>query len=400
MASDRDRGVNIRDSNGREDTVAREKMLALAQLAGGIAHDLNNLLMAIRGNGEMIQLSLDERGLLNDDDLRSSLADLQTATKLGRELSERLLVFGRRRIAPARRIGADELASAIGSRCAETEGPDHPLRVELGARVEGAGCHVRGDREQLLRCLDALIENACDSSKPGAGVTVRVDLVELDERVDGELPVDAGAHLLVEVQDQGRGMEADVRRRMFEPFFSTKAPAPGRGIGLAAVWSVVESCGGGLTVDSKPGEGTRVRIYLPTHADGEDEPAVEQAAPSLDAPAQVLVVEDLDAVRRVFVRGLRRAGFEVVAAPDGESALATAAELERVDLLVSDLVMPGLSGFELAEQLSARFPDLRVLFVSGHAELEDAPDEDFEFLAKPFSIQELVARVRKLISSS
>ncbi|HZQ16179.1 MAG TPA: ATP-binding protein [Gaiellaceae bacterium] len=367
-----------------------DKLEAVGRLAGGVAHDFNNLLLAIRGYTE---LALEQRAREGGDD--GNLREVLEVSDRAARLVQQLLVFGRRQ--PGRRVPVD-----LGEVVDEME---KMLRHLIGGHVELASSHpgepvvTLADRGQLEQIVVNLALNARDAMPDGGRLTIDVSLVQ-HELGDG---TGAGRYALLEVADTGCGIDPDVAMHIFEPFFSTKGEA-GTGLGLATVHAIVAQSGGEVLVASEPGSGTTFRVYLPAQA-----AAALAAAPGPAAAAEtprtgtILLVDDDPGVRDVVGTMLESGGFDVLAADGAESAAALArGHRGELAMLVTDLVMPGLSGPATAERIRATHPGLPVLYMSGHA---DDPayggpgaDERACFIQKPFSTAELLDRVDRLLA--
>jgi PAS domain S-box-containing protein len=366
-----------------------EKMEAVGQLAGGVAHDFNNLLTAILSYAGLVRDALGP-GHPSVPDVR----EIEGAGVRAAALTQQLLAFSRRqRVAPhvveLRRVvaGLERILRRV-----------LPENVALCVEAQAPGT-VFADPAQLEVVILNLAVNARDAL-PGGG-TIRIRVFEAEEGAadpgDGEVP--PGPLAVLEVRDDGVGMDAATRARIFEPFFTTKPPGRGTGLGLATVYGIVSQSGGEIRVRSEPGRGSAFRVYLPRRPGA----AAEGAAAPLARPAggseAVLVVEDDAAIRALVRRALVRGGYRVAEAGTADEALA-AAEGGRLDLLVTDVILPGRNGCELAEELGRRRPGLRTLFMSGYAARhsgEPLVPENAPFLAKPFKPEDLLRKVREVL---
>jgi PAS domain S-box-containing protein len=374
-------------SVSRDVTVRRElearlreahKMESLGRLAGGVAHDFGNLLTAMLGSVELLKGQLAE-----GSPQREELDRIAHAGERAARLTSQLLAFARRQPVELRVVDLAALVREMEPLLRRLL----PGGIELALELGRGPTTVRGAPDQLEQVLVNLVVNARDAIG-GAG------RIRLGARRQGE-------RVYLDVRDTGAGMSAEVQRRAFEPFFTTKPPGQGTGLGLATCYGIVEQCGGTIAAVSTPGSGTTIRIELPFV------PAEAGAAAPAPHPVRaprgltVLLAEDDDAVRRIASAALQRAGHRVIEAPDGAAALRAAEVVgERIDVLVTDVVMPGSSGPALAAALRARRPALPVLFVSGYAE-DDALSGDVSqfpaaFLAKPFTADALRAKVEAL----
>jgi CheY-like chemotaxis protein len=374
-----------------------QKMEAIGRLAGGVAHDFNNLLTAICGYCE---LALGQLGPA--DPVVADLREVQAAGERARELTQQLLAFGRRQVLAPTVLDLGAVVRDTERMLHRVIGEDIDLRTILAGEL---GC-VMADAGQMQQVLLNLAINARDAMPAGGTLTIETTDVVLDEIYAQLHPgVRPGPHVMLAVCDTGVGMDAATQAHAFEPFFTTKPVGQGTGLGLASVYGIVKQSGGDIRVHSEPGLGTTFRIYLPR---------VDAAAAALPLPAPapaptggetILVVEDEQRVRQYAQRVLEAAGYRVLMADGGVQALALAAAPAQVlDLLLTDVVMPGMNGREVAEALLARRPDLRVLFMSGYADNavveRGLVDVGVALLAKPFSGSELLRRVRDVLDAS
>jgi PAS domain S-box-containing protein len=382
----------------REDEVRQlQKMEAVGRLAGGVAHDFNNLLMVIKGRAEILLRDLPE-----GDRARAAVAAIEQAADRATMLTRQLLTFGRKHILQRKVLELNTIVS-------ETAGMLRRLITEaiaLEIRLSEDIGRVRGDLTQLQQVIMNLALNARDAMPRGGCLTISTAGVDLDEtfarRHEGVSP---GPYVALEVRDTGIGMDDAVRSRMFEPFFSTKAPGKGTGLGLSTVFGIVKQHDGWISVDSAPGRGTAFKVYLPRV----DEPAeVLETGTETTALARgsemVLLVEDEDEVRKVTSEILRGAGYRVLEARHGKEALQIAEEhREAIDLLVADVIMPEMSGLELAARLCSVRRGLRVLYVSGYAAdsgvREQVLNRRATFLQKPFAAGDLTRTVREMLQT-
>ncbi len=371
-----------------------QKMEAIGHLAGGIAHDFNNLLTAIGGNASV---ALADAGI--SPAVRTMLAEISQAVTSASNLIRQLLAFSRQEVIAPRVLNLNVVVLHLQRLLQRLLGEDLDVKTLLSPELG----QVRIDPGQVEQVLVNLCVNARDAMSHGGVLTVETSNVRLDEAfASGHPGVTAGDYVLLAVSDDGCGMSEETRARLFEPFFTTKELGKGTGLGLAMVYGAVKQNGGYIDVDSEPGQGTTFRIYLAR---------VDAPAEAWSSPAQgevrggtetVLLVEDDAAVRAPAQRMLQHLGYTVHACGSGQEALASAAALPgKVNLLVTDVVMPHMNGRELAERLSAVRPGMRVLFTSGythnviahHAILE----RGIEFLPKPYSLESLARQVRDVL---
>jgi CheY-like chemotaxis protein len=360
----------------------------VGQLAGGIAHDFNNLLTTVLGHSELGMESLDE-----NHPVRADLTQIKRAAVLAASLTNQLLAFSRKQVVEPKVIDvAESLEQVVGllRRLIEE-------RVRVVLAVPPTVGWVRMDPAQLEQVVLNLAINARDAMPQGGTLTVS----GRRERVTAEMTsavigVPPGEYVVVDVSDTGVGMDEATQARVFEPFFTTKPPGRGTGLGLASVYGIMRQNQGGLRLQSAPGKGSTFSLYLP-RVGVEAEDAAEAAAAPPAAGATVLLVEDEPWMREVAERALRREGYRILLASDAVEARALFASATRpVDLLLTAITMPGLSGPRLAAQLRQRQSSLRVLYLSGHAPGEAAGEVDSSdrVLRKPFTPFALLEAVR------
>ena len=372
-----------------------QRMEAVGRLAGGIAHDFNNLLTVVQANADVMV----ERGYLDGDD-RAAVLDIGSAARRGAALVSQLLAFSRRQRRSPRVLDLNQLVRSSERLLAPLIGK----AVELDIRLSEGLALVKADPSQLEQVVVNLVTNARDAMPLGG----RLTLATSTRQVEGETTLPRGAYVVLSVSDTGVGMDAETRRHAFDPFFTTKAIGRGTGLGLATVYGVVEQSGGRISVDTRPSEGSRFDVYFPAASELELEAEHEAAAPvALPQPrsATILIAEDEVEVRAVTRRMLALVGYHVLVAADGKEALEKAREHPGdIDLLVTDVVMNPLSGFELARELQRERPGLRVLFMTGYTferELPDAdPSQGVDYLEKPFTLHDLTRKVGGLLASA
>lgn len=368
--------------------IESSKMEAIGRLAGGVAHDFNNLLTVILNHAELVSSALPPQSEEAED-----LEQILDAGRRAAEITSQLLALGRKPI----RTGAHlDLGSIAQDTC-------RMLRSLLGRGVSlevdaEPGCVVLADRSGVEQVVMNLVLNARDAMRQGGVARVAVRAATSEET----LAVGAGEAALVvlEVTDSGIGMDEETRARIFEPFFSTKPSEHGTGLGLSVVYGVVKHAGGYINVESAPGRGSRFSIFLPRRPEQALPPPSTQRLPAA-AGARVLVVEDSDPIRRVVVRILGRAGYQVIEASDGVDALAKAQE-SPPELVLTDLNMPRMGGFELAETLAERAPSTAILLMTGFSEeLSDVSRRTPQWpcLTKPFTPSELLEQVRARLAA-
>jgi two-component system cell cycle sensor histidine kinase/response regulator CckA len=370
-----------------------QRMDSLGQLAGGVAHDFNNLLAVILNYADFVAETLGD-----GHPAAADVAEISRATERAAELTRQLLVFSRHDHLRLEPIDVNEVAHATRKLLARTLGED----VVLTLLPAEQPARALADAGQLQQVLMNLVLNARDALPHGGRVTMSVCEVALTGAEASRRGVRAGRHVRVDVTDDGEGMAPDVVERAFEPFFTTKPKGRGTGLGLSTVYGIVTNAEGHIEIRSRIQEGTTVTMHLPiADADASSSP---QEAAELDAPngATIMVVEDEDAIRTLTHRILSRHGYRVVEAPAPAAALELYEEVGTVDLLLTDVVMPGMSGKALSDELRARQPGLRVLFMSGYTDnvmdrygLDAAGDL---LVHKPFNAQQLLAAVQDMLS--
>ncbi|MBN1884779.1 MAG: PAS domain S-box protein [Candidatus Krumholzibacteriota bacterium] len=370
------------------------KMEAIGRLAGGVAHDFNNLLTAILGYGDMVAEQLGP-----GDPNREDIDEIRRAAERAAALTSQLLAFSRRQIIQPAVIDVNGVVVDLDRMLRRMIGENVRLETDLAPSL----AHVRADRGQIEQVVMNLVVNARDAIAAGGRIALRTGNVDLgEEYARAHAGVAPGRYVLLAVEDDGVGMDADTISRIFEPFFTTK-PEWGTGLGLSTVYGIVTQGGGSIDVESSPGKGAEFRVYLPAVDEPVDEPAAPRALPPETGTEAVLVIEDEDAVRALVARILAGHGYRVTVAADPAEALA-ACEAARFDLAVSDLVLPGMGGRELADALRLRGGPARVLFMSGYTEdavvSREVHDADIPFIRKPFTVEALLRKVRETIDGA
>jgi len=385
------------------DEAAAARLRAVGSLAGGIAHDFNNLLTAIGGSAETLLGRFDPQ-----QDSVEELRQIQESAARGAALVRQLLAFARQQSLRPRVLDLNDAVAAMGEFLKRLLGS----RVKLTLALEEPGRRVKIDPTQLDQVIMNLALNARDAMAEGGQLSIATShvLVLRPETIGAEL-LPPGRWAVLEVTDSGQGISPDVLPRIFDPFFTTRREQGGTGLGLSTVHGIVRQSGGFIGVESEPGQGTTFRIWLPRH-DGPADPALPAslipvprrapAAPSAGPCGRsVLLVEDEAPLLRLAERALTRAGFPVVTAGSAEEALVLLdSGMEPPLALISDVVMPGIDGLELATRLRARDPSLPVLLVSGYAEAalgRDLAAERLRLMAKPYHLADLVRELRAML---
>jgi len=375
--------------------VQAHKMEAVGQLTGGVAHDFNNMLAVIVGSLELAQ----RRQAAGRLDIGDQIQHALDAARRAAALTQRLLAFARRQPLAPKVVDVNRLVSATCELLRSTLGRD----VQIECVLSGGLWRTSVDPAQLDSALVNLAVNARDAMPEGGKLTVETANAHLDEAYVAAHPdVRPGQYVLIAVTDTGCGMAPEVAERVFEPFFTTKEVGRGTGLGLSQVYGFVKQSGGHIKVYSEAGQGTTVRIYLPrwlgAEAGAEAGEATAKLLPAAVGEGQVvLVVEDEPQVRQITIESLKELGYHVLAAGSGAEALALLESGARVDLLFTDVVMPGMSGRELAERVAVLRPGLRVLFATGYTRNavvhNGTVDPDVQLLSKPFSLDQLARKL-------
>ena len=375
-----------------------QKMQAVGQLAGGIAHDFNNLLTVINGYAELL-LQRHQPG----DPSFADLNDIRNTGLRAASLVRQLLAFSRQQTLEPTMLALTDLVADWSVTLRRLIGDRVKLKVEHGRDL----WLVMADPTQLGNALINLAVNARDAMPNGGTLTIRTSNVSVEETMSlGHVLMPSGEYVTIEIEDTGIGIPKENLGKIFEPFFTTKEKGHGTGLGLASVYGIVKQTGGYIFPESEVGKGTTFRVYLPRHIPA---PVTEAAEPEkvhaprdLTGSGTILLVEDEDAVRDFAVRALTMRGYKVLDACGGEEALEIVREHDgTIDLLISDVVMPGMEGPALVKAVREITPGLRVIFISGYAEeaFRNSPDrpEDFLFLPKPFSLKQLTSKVKEIL---
>jgi PAS domain S-box-containing protein len=368
------------------------KLESVGRLAGGIAHDFNNILTAIIGFAD---LSLDEPP---ETDLTEYVTGIRNAAERAAGLTQQLLAFSRRQMLQPQVLSVNDVCSGIESMLRRLIGEQIELKMDL----DPTSGYLRADRTQLEQVILNLTLNSRDAMPAGGRLVVQTGHQHYTQGSRSKpRELVPGNYVTISVSDTGLGMDTETRDHIFEPFFTTKSRGRGTGLGLATTYGIIKQSGGSVLVESEPGHGTTFRLYFPTvmreaPPAGEAGRRPEQSVPAGRRSGRILLVEDEPGLRDIAQRVLARAGFEVTpaAGPD-EAILAAESMTEPIDLLLTDVVMPGMRGPQLAARLASTRPGLRVLLVSGYAEeiVEGGRDDSVPFLAKPFSAESLLAAV-------
>ena len=369
-----------------------ERLESLGQLAGGVAHDFNNLLSVILNYAAFVA-----EELADNDAVRADVEEIQLAAERAARLTHQLLIFGRRETSRPEILDLDAVVADVQNLLSRTLG-EH---IHLDVRTSATPPVLRVDRGQLEQVLVNLAVNARDAMPEGGSLTIETAMVAFDLESSRRHPgAPPGRYVQLSVSDTGTGMSRDVVDHVFEPFFTTKPAGEGTGLGLATVYGIVLEAAGTIDIYSEPGMGTTVRVYLPTVAGQVTTVEAGRARPrNVGAGETILVVEDEAAILKVTARILRRNGYHVLEAASGPEAIAIATD-QHFDVLLTDVVMPAMSGTELVEQIRPIRPDARILFMSGYSRGVLSPqralDDDVALIQKPFSEDMLIERLLSL----
>lgn len=370
-----------------------QKMEAIGRLAGGIAHDFNNLLTSVIGSLDMLS-----RRVEDEKSVRLVRGALASAER-GARLTAQLLAFGRQQALSIRAVDLNKLIGNLEDMFSSTLTPAIRVEFQLGLDLWQA----QGDIVQLELALLNLVINARDAMPEGGSITIRTrNLIAGDPDYPPELAYSGTDYVLLAVQDSGAGMSEEIRAHAFEPFFTTKKVGKGSGLGLSMVYGLSQQLGGTARIDSSPGSGTTVMIYLPKTqpADGSGalDDDLEENEPGDWRSGRLLLVDDDKRAREATADGLRELGFDVVEAESGEKALVILDGDEGIDMLVTDVIMPGMSGTALAQATRSRRPDLPVMLITGFPgarHRENASKDAFPILHKPFTATQLARMMAK-----
>lgn len=381
----------------REQLAQSQKLESIGRLAGGIAHDFNNMLTAINGYSELAL-----RKIPFDDPLRRNIEEIRKAGERSAELTNQLLAFSRRQMLQPRILVVNQAISDTVVMLRRLIGED----IELTLKLDGEVGRVSADPGQFAQILVNLAVNSRDALPDGGSIVIETKNVELDEGyASNHVAVSPGKYVMIAFSDNGIGMDEQTRSHIFEPFFTTKEVGKGTGLGLSTVYGIVKQSGGNIWVYSEPGRGTTFKIYFPLV----EEEATAAAAKPMSATFRfgtetILLVEDEEVVRNLSREVLEACGYRVIEAVNGIEALKIVETLDhRIDLLMTDVVMPQIGGRELAEKLSEKYPKMHVLFTSGYTDSaairHGILNEGTNFLPKPFTFNELAEIVRELLDT-
>jgi signal transduction histidine kinase len=363
-----------------------QKMETIGQLTGGVAHDFNNLLTPILGNLDLIRARL-----ANDERSQRLVGNALRAAERARTLVQRLLAFARRQVLESRAVDVGELVSGMTDLLSRSIGPQIAIDVE----AEGNLPPARVDPNQLELAILNLAVNARDAMPGGGQLKIRVDATQVG--ADDEIGMRHGRYIRVAVIDTGTGMDAVTLRHAIEPFYSTKGVGKGTGLGLSMVHGLAGQSGGALRLSSEPGQGTTAEIWLPIADEAAEQLGGGDEPVAATRPLCILLVDDEDLVRAGTSEMLAELGHTVVEASSGADALQQIDENPGVDLVITDYLMPGMTGAELAAEIQKRRPELPILLATGYATLAGDQMASLPLLTKPFRQHELAARIAALV---
>jgi two-component system cell cycle sensor histidine kinase/response regulator CckA len=372
-----------------------QKMEAVGRLAGGVAHDFNNLLMVISGYAEVILANLEL-----DHPLYEKGRAIQLAADRATTLTRQLLAFSRKQLQELKVVDVNAIVRDMERLLQPLIGEN----VEITTSLDPDASHTRADAGQLEQVLMNLVVNAKDAMPNGGKLTIHTQNLVVDENHRrGQTFIRPGNYVLLTVRDTGMGMDRETQSRIFEPFFTTKEKGKGTGLGLSTVYGIVKQSGGYVMVQSEEGRGTTFHIYLPRVDGVVEQHAAPVANAILGGTETVLLVEDEESVRQLVRDTLAARGYRVVEAENGEAGMAAAAMHDgKIDLVITDVVMPGMSGRDLVKQLAQIRPEAKVLYLSGYTEdsiiSEGTIETGSSFLQKPFTLQNLLRKVREVLS--
>ncbi len=371
-----------------------QKMEAVGRLAGGVAHDFNNLLMVVSGYTEVLLEQLND-----NHPLLAKVQAIQQAADRATTLTRQLLAFSRKQLLELKVVDVNAIVADMERLLRPLIGENIDLTTKLTPNVG----HTRADAGQLEQVIMNLVVNAKDAMPNGGRILIQTSEEELDAVRREHSLIQPGSYILLSVSDTGAGMDKETQSRIFEPFFTTKEKGKGTGLGLSTVYGIVKQSGGYIFAHSELGSGSTFRIYLPRVADPPGQPGLAKhpQAPS-GGSETVLLVEDEDSVRELVRETLQSRGYTVMEACDGINGMKVAETYDgKIDILITDVVMPGMSGRELAQRVSASRPTIKVLYLSGYTEdaiiHEGVLDPGTAFLQKPFTLQALARKVRDVL---
>jgi len=390
-------GIDITERRQLEDQLRQsQKMEAIGRLAGGVAHDFNNLLTVISGYGHMIM-----RDLPHDDPLHSCVEEVLKAASRATSLTNQLLAFSRRQVIQPKILDLNALVANMDRMLRRVIGEHIELETVLSPGIGG----VKADAGQLEQVIMNLAVNARDAMSEGGKLSIRTSNVDVRRSSRVHADVRPGSYVRLTVADTGKGMDAEIMVHLFEPFYTSKETGKGTGLGLSTVYGIVKQSGGEIVVESEPGRGAIFNIYLPRITDvTQRAPATQGERPVRAGTETILLVEDEIGVRRLVREMLHRLGYKIHEASSGADAVRIFAQHRNtIDLLLTDVIMPQMSGRDLAERLKALQPSLKVLYISGYTDdmlaHHGVLESNVYLLQKPFAPDELAKKLREVLDA-
>jgi PAS domain S-box-containing protein len=371
-----------------------QKMEAIGCLAGGVAHDFNNLLTIIKGNTQLSLMDLKE-----NDPLRGDLEEVMRASDRASDLIHQLLAFSRRQMMEIKVVDLNTLLKNLEKMLGRVIGEDIELVTILAENLRS----IKVDPGQMEQVIMNLAVNARDAMPDGGKLTIETANVELDEEyAHKHIAVKPGRYVMLSVSDTGVGMSPEIKERVFDPFFTTKEKGKGTGLGLSTVYGIVKQSEGNIWVYSEPGQGTTLKIYLPQIDEPVDELKEEVVKEIARGNETILVVEDDETVRKLAVRILKKQGYRVLEASEGGTALLLGEEFkDPIHLILTDVVMPKMSGRQLVERLKEIHPEMKALYMSGYTDNavlhHGVLEKGTNFIQKPFTVENLTRKVRGVL---
>ncbi len=373
-----------------------QRLEAVGKLAGGVAHDFNNLMMVVMGRAELLEMQMG-----SDSPYTHGLQEIRTASERAVSLTRKLLAFSRRQVLQPAVVNLNEAVDEFQKLLRSLLGENIELTLKLKRNLG----LIKVDPGKLDEVLVTLAMNAHEAMPNGGELLIETDHAELEgEYLEQHLGARPGAYVLLAFSDNGVGMDAETRARIFEPFFSTKESKSGTGMSLASAYGIIKQSGGNIWVYSEPGKGSTFKVYLPRIDCKEKESGLYTAerTASTSSEQSILVVEDEEGIRGLLTEVLSSQGYRILQASNGKAALAMALESsDPIDLLITDVVMPGMGGKELSEQFKKLKPDTKILFMSGYTnnaiQMHGILDPGAQFLQKPFSPNQLAHKVRRIL---
>lgn len=381
-----------------EQILQLQKMDAIGRLAGGVAHDFNNMLAAILGSCDLMADDISDTAALHEH-----LHSIRAVTEKATALTRQLLVFSRQQIQSLQSIDLNALVRDLERMLLRLIGENMRIVLQLSDNLK----NTRADPHQLEQVILNLVVNARDAMPNGGKITITTGNVYLDEAfTSAHLSVEQGEYVLLTVSDEGTGMSKETIGKIFEPFFTTKAIGKGTGLGLSTTYGIVKKCKGSIWVYSEPGRGTVFKIYLPI-TEGAAETAAPKPVPvtAVSATKCILLVEDDPSLRNIFGIILARKGYTLFSAENGTDAVEIGkTQAGNIDLLLTDVIMPDCNGFELAARIAEFQPRIKTLFMSGYAgesmrEFELVRDKEISFIQKPFNIDTLITHIEQVMQA-